>query len=63
MRTMNEENYGMGLLLHYIRFVSVDANEGWQFASLPVMQKATATKRQWTNQRLYTENILNILKH
>lgn len=28
MRTMNEENYGMGLLLHYTRFVTVDANEG-----------------------------------
>lgn len=28
MRTMNEENYGMGLLLHFIHFVPLDANEG-----------------------------------
>lgn len=28
MRTVNKENYGMGLLLHYNCFVPVDDNEG-----------------------------------
>lgn len=58
MRTMNEENYGMGLLLHFIHFVPLDANEG-NCDAINNHHK----KPQCTNQSPYTESILSILKH
>lgn len=58
MRTMNKENYGMGLLFHYNCFVPVDANKGnWLWCKKQQKKTLYQPKAIYWKYLKYTETL------